>query len=218
MHNLPEPYSYIYPSEIFKNIAGKEVLCLAASGGQQSAIFGLLGANVTVFDITPGQLENDRKAADHYGYTIRTYEGDMRDLKVFADSCFNLVYQAISMVFIPDLQIVYKEVYRILKPGGYYKVEHSNPATSIIEETSWDGESYRIREPYKKGKISDPEAMEFRHRLEDIFNGLIESGFVIRRVCEDPRHHFPRKDARPGTLDHMYSWVQQYFSIIAQKQ
>ena len=36
-------------------LPGKEVLCLAGGGGQQSAAFALLGANVTVFDLSEGQ-------------------------------------------------------------------------------------------------------------------------------------------------------------------
>ena len=54
---LPEPMSCIFPSSIFADIEGKDVLCLAAGGGQQSAVFGLLGARVSVVDLAKGQLE-----------------------------------------------------------------------------------------------------------------------------------------------------------------
>ena len=40
---LPMPMTSIFPTKILKNVKGKKVLCLAAVGGQQSAIFGLLG-------------------------------------------------------------------------------------------------------------------------------------------------------------------------------
>ena len=50
----------------------KDVLCLAAGGGQQSAVFGLLGARVTVIDFTQGQLDGDITAAKHYGYPVET--------------------------------------------------------------------------------------------------------------------------------------------------
>jgi ubiquinone/menaquinone biosynthesis C-methylase UbiE len=144
---MTEPYAYLYPQEIFRDVAGKDVLCLAASGGQQSAIFGLLGANVTVYDLTPDQLENDKKAAEHYGYKINTVEGDMRDLSVFGDSSFDLVYQAISLVFVPDVKIVYREVYRILKQKGLYKVErHKHSGGNLL---GWRGLSDFM--PLQKG-------------------------------------------------------------------
>ena len=44
---------------------GDRVLCLAGGGGQQSVIYSLLGADVTVFDLTPEQLDRDRAAARH---------------------------------------------------------------------------------------------------------------------------------------------------------
>ncbi|MEZ4610359.1 MAG: hypothetical protein R2838_08975 [Caldilineaceae bacterium] len=40
------------PYGLLGDVAGKEVLCLAAGGGQQSAVLGVLGAHVTVVDIT----------------------------------------------------------------------------------------------------------------------------------------------------------------------
>src|SRR5579862_1851469 len=47
-------------------LAGKRVLCLASGGGKQSAMFALLGCQVTVLDISQDQLLRDRQAARHY--------------------------------------------------------------------------------------------------------------------------------------------------------
>ncbi len=214
---LPGPCACLYPRSVFQDVKGKRVLCLASGGGQQSAVFGLLGAEVTVLELTPAQLESDRKAAEHFGYNVKTVLGDMRDLSAFADSIFDIVYQAISIVFVPDVREVYREVARILMPGGMYRVGHCNPATQVVEETSWDGEGYRILEPYSGGCIQDAESMEFRHLLKDIFNGLIEAGLTIAHVEEYPRHLSPPAGAEPGTLDHMLGYVQNYFVIIARK-
>ena len=38
------------------------------------------GSNVTVLDLSETQLERDRLAASHYGHSIVTEQGDMRDL------------------------------------------------------------------------------------------------------------------------------------------
>lgn len=65
------------------SVAGKDVLCLACGGGRQSAAFALLGARVTVLDLSGGQLRRDQEAAAHYGVDIRTRQGDMRDLSCF---------------------------------------------------------------------------------------------------------------------------------------
>ena len=53
----------VFPRSLLKDVRGKEVLCLASGGGQQSAVFGLLGAQVTSLDISEGQLRGDKAAA-----------------------------------------------------------------------------------------------------------------------------------------------------------
>jgi len=214
---LPEPCRYVYPASLFANVAGMRVLCLAASGGQQSVVFGLLGARVTVLDLTEAQLAADREAAAHHGCQIATELGDMRDLSRFGDGTFDLVYQAISICFVPDVRVVYREVARVLGAGGLYRVEHCNPATELLDERSWNGQGYLLGGPYIPGPLPDDEVSEFRHSLSDVFNGLIETGFVIRGVWEDPRHLHHDPAAVPGTEDHMLSCAPMYFAVLGEK-
>ena len=215
--HLPEPYAYLYPAEVFKGLAGKDVLCLATGGGQQSAVFGLLGARVTVLDLTEEQLEADREAARKFGYEVKTVQGDMRDLSTLPEAGFDLVYQAISIVFVPSVEEVYRQVHRVLRPGGLYRVGHCNPATQPVEESTWDGEAYRIMKPYAERVIEDAESVEFRHYLSEIFNHLIGTGFEIRGVWEDPRHLARPSGAAPGTPEHCLEYVQNYFAVLARK-
>jgi SAM-dependent methyltransferase len=45
----------------------RTVLCLAAGGGQQGPLFASLGYEVTVVDLSPEQLEQDRATARRHG-------------------------------------------------------------------------------------------------------------------------------------------------------
>src|ERR687894_294918 len=58
------------PERRLGTVAGKDVLCLACGGGQQSVAFALLGAKVTVFDLSAAQLDRDRVAAAQVGVDI----------------------------------------------------------------------------------------------------------------------------------------------------
>jgi 2-polyprenyl-3-methyl-5-hydroxy-6-metoxy-1,4-benzoquinol methylase len=147
---VPAPLLEIYPVNVLADIEGKQILCLASGGGQQSAVFGLLGARVTVVDLVEGQLEGDVTAAAHYGYEVNTICADMRDLSQIGEGCFNLVFQAPSMAYIPDVRPVYAEVFRVLKPKGIYRVCFTNPATEFVDWNSWDGEGYRMTKPYSE--------------------------------------------------------------------
>src|SRR4051812_29546291 len=82
-------------------VRGANVLCLASGGGQQGPILAAAGANVTVFDNSQRQLDQDRAVADREGLLLRTELGDMRDLSVFGDETFDLIVHPISNLFCP---------------------------------------------------------------------------------------------------------------------
>ena len=222
----------------YADIKGKKVLCLASGGGNQSAMFSLLGADVTVVDISQGQLDADITAANHYGYTVKTVQCSMTDLSVFEDESFDIVHQPISICFVPDVALVYKEVFRVLKKGGLYHVDHINPATHPTSYENdidgWDGIGFRISSPYIGGPLrideNGNENMtcgevdgEFRHLFIDIFCKLTEAGFQIKYIWEDERNLVtalnPQNEIKPcdGSYDSSFSIVQRYINVLSSK-
>ena len=212
----PVPYDLyqIYPAYLLKDVAHKDVLCLAAGGGQQSAVFGLLGARVTVIDFTQGQLDGDITAARHYGYPVETLCANIRNLAEIEDASFDLVYQGPSMSWVPSVHEIYKGVSRIIRPGGQYRVDFGNPANHFWE---WDGECYRVTEPYSERifRYSDG-AFDFRHYLSNIFNGLVDNGFRIERV-EERSWTQPDIEAAPGSWTHEMAYNVS-FAVVAEKE
>ncbi len=218
----------IDPENMFGALAGKQVLCLATGGGQQSAMFGLLGAAVTVLDLSATQLQRDAEAATHYGYPVRTFQGDMRDLSMFADARFDLVYQAYSINFVPAVQSVFREVARVLRMGGLYQLQWANPFTQSVDDQAWDGETYLLHHPYIDGfetstyyptwDIEDadgswqqiPSPREFRHTLGTVVNELVANRFVITRLREATS---TAPNPAPGTWEHYQSVAPPYLTI-----
>ena len=132
------------------DLTGRRVLALAAGGGQQSAAFGLLGAEVTVFDLSDEMLARDRTTARHYGLTVTTIQGDVRDMSALATDDFDVVWQGHSLSFIPDIDVLYDGVVRVLRPGGMYHLSAWNPLAYGADER-WTGEGYMLREGYVEG-------------------------------------------------------------------
>ena len=210
------------------DVAGREVLCLAGGGGQQSAAFGLLGARVTVCDLSETQLERDRAAAAHYGLSVRTVQGDMRDLSAFDEGAFDIVWHPHSLNFVPDARRVFDEVARVLRPGGWYRLDCHNPFVMGIDERDWDGTGYPLNRPYVDGEqvvsrdsrwevwgedrscrmVEGPR--EFRHALGTVVNGLVERGFVLRRLWETVGTN---PHAAPGTWDHFMAVAPPHLSL-----
>lgn len=220
----------IDPEGILSEVKGKQVLCLATGGGQQSAMFGVLGANVTVFDLAPTQLQRDEEAARHYDYPIRTVQGDMRDLAVFSDAYFDLVYQAYSLNFVPSVEPVFRAVARVLRPGGLYQMQWANPFTQSVDDQAWDGETYLLHHPYIDGfetstyyptweieeddgrwrQVASPR--EFRHTLSTVVNQLVANGFLILRLKEALSEE---PNPEPGTWEHYKSVAPPYLTVWA---
>ena len=91
---------------------------LGLGGGQQAPILAAAGACVTVFDASDLQLQQDRMVAQRDGLEMQMVQGDMRDLSVFADASFDLVFHPISNLYVPDIQPVWRECFRVLRSGG----------------------------------------------------------------------------------------------------
>jgi SAM-dependent methyltransferase len=218
----------IDPHGLIDRVAGLRVLCLASGGGQQSAAFGLLGAHVTVFDLSETQLERDRAAAAHYGLTIRVQQGDMRDLSVLAPSSFDVVAQPHSINFVPDAVRVFDQVARVVRPGGLYRVDCANPFVMGIDERDWTGTCYPLSRVYEDGAEVEPAdprwevwdehgschrvrgPRQFRHSLGTMINGLTTRGFVVLGLWELLGTH---REAAPGTWDHFMQFAPPELSI-----
>src|SRR5438093_1019354 len=72
------------------DVGGRRLLCLAAGGGRQSVQYALLGAEVTVVDLSSEMLRIDREVAAERGLSIRTIEASMDDLAALRPASFDL--------------------------------------------------------------------------------------------------------------------------------
>ena len=182
------------PREWFPPIQGLKILGLACGGGQQGPVLAAAGAEVTIFDNSPAQLSRDREVADREGLDIRTAEGDMRDLSIFADEGFDLIFHPVSNLFIHEIRPVWKEAYRVLRRGGTILSGFMNPLFYLFD---WDdiekgnlNVSHKI--PYSDVETYGLEHLqkedrpaEFGHSLTDQLAGQIDAGFAIVGLYED---------------------------------
>ena len=118
------------------------------------------------------------------------------------------------MSWVPSVHEIYRGVSRIIRPGGRYRVDFGNPANHFWE---WDGEYYRVTEPYSEGVFRYPDgAFDFRHYLDDIFNGLVNNSFRIERV-EERAWTQPDIEATPGSWAHEMAYNVS-FAVVAEKE
>ena len=215
------------PYGVMGEVRGKDVLCLASGGGQQSAAFALLGAQVTVLDFSATQLERDRQALAHYGLQGRLIQGDMRDLSQFGADAFDVVWHAFSINFVPDSGQVFDQVTRVLRAGGLYRMQWHNPFMIDLSNYQEAVQGYVLRRPYADGEIQFEEAQwefetedgtvqrvegprEFNHTLSTVISGLIGRGFVIMGLWEELTRD---PQAAPGTWEHVKAVAPPWLTV-----
>ena len=186
------------PKDWYPDLNGCDVLCLASGGGQQGPILAAAGANVTVLDNSPKQLGQDRLVAERDSLAIATVEGDMADLSMFADGSFGLIVHPVSNTFVPDVRPVWREAFRVLRPGGVLLAGFTKPEIylfdwELADRTGIFQVKYKLPysdvtdlpEEQKERIMSKGEPLEFSHTLDDQIGGQIDAGFVITGFFED---------------------------------
>ena len=186
------------PMDWFPKLVGTPTLCLASGGGQQGPILAAAGADVTVFDNSPRQLEQDAFVAERDGLNLKTIQGDMADLSCFADASFDLIFHPCSNCFVPKILPVWRECYRVLRHGGQLLAGVCNPVRWIFEDSRHNNGVLTVRYPVphsdvddlteedRKARIVDKlDLLEFAHSLDDQIGGQIAAGFVVTGFFED---------------------------------
>jgi SAM-dependent methyltransferase len=178
------PKSWFPPS-----IKGLKLLGLASGGGQQMPIFAALGAEVTVLDYSLKQLESERLVAAREGYHIEIVRADMTKRLPFDDNTFDIIFHPVSNSYVEQVKPIFKECYRILKPGGIFIGGYDNGINYISD----DEHTITNRFPFNplvnpdqmKALLDSDNGVQFSHTLAEQIGGQLEAGFILTHLYED---------------------------------
>lgn len=100
--------------------------------------------------------------------------------------------------FIDNVEKVWSECYRVLKPGGVLIAGFGNPVSYIFDLYEWEKNNKLIVKnsiPYSdieqlpkeqlEERIQTKDTLEFGHSLQSQIGGQIDAGFVISGFYED---------------------------------
>lgn len=180
------------PHEWFPELKGLKILGLASGGGQQGPILATLGADVTIFDNSERQLLQDKTLSDKFDLNIKTVQGDMKDLSVFTDNSFDLIFNPCSILFVDNILPVWKECFRVLKPKGILMSGLINPISFQLDDENLNliyKQPFSTLQSLPTEKLEelkmDNEALEFGHSLTDQIGGQLDAGFILTGIYED---------------------------------
>jgi SAM-dependent methyltransferase len=179
------------------DVHGKRVLEVGCGGGQNAIALAKWGAICTAIDPSTAQLAHARRLAREQGVDVHFASGIAENLGAFAEESFDLVLSSYAFGYVTDLILAYQEARRVLVPGGILVFCLSHPwfqavgwylaggpdapevdnyaAWPVLEEWDWsfeDGVAARLR--------------SYERPLGQIVNELIDAGFVLERLLEQP--------------------------------
>jgi 2-polyprenyl-3-methyl-5-hydroxy-6-metoxy-1,4-benzoquinol methylase len=183
------------PNAWLEPLAGSRVLCLAAGGGHQGPLLAAAGAKVTVADFSDAQLAIDRAVAEREGLDLQVRQCDMRAVGDAGE--FDLVVNPCSVNFCPEVYQVWREAWRVLRPGGSLIAGLINPVNYLFDEYQLANGKFVVRSlspgpavntasagPCREVDTS-PLPLEFAHSLTDLVGGQLAAGFRLVNLFED---------------------------------
>ena len=166
------------------------MLGLASGGGQQCPIFAAAGAQVTVLDYTPAQLESERLVADREGYDVTIVKADMTKPLPFPDSAFDLLFHPVSDCYIEEIAPLYRECARVLRQGGVFLGGFDNGINYIVngDETAIENEMpfNPLKNEAQMRRLEEDDCeIQFSHFFGETVSALLKAGFTLTDIYDD---------------------------------
>ena len=169
-------------------VAGKHVLDMGCGNGWYSETLRDRGATVVAFDVSETMLY---RAKERLGKTVPLFHQSLDRTYDFArDAEFDLAIAPLCLSYVPDLRPVYREVARVLKPGGAFVFSTHHPANDYSRHSEGDYHETRLLTE----RWSWLGEMQFYRRpLQEILDPLWEAGLILERFVEAiPTEEFAR--------------------------
>lgn len=141
---------------LWRDIAGKRVLDAGCGGGWLTRVVAAEGARVSAVDFSPamiaGARELDRGSGGEY------HVANLCDLRVFADSEFDLIVSHCCLQDVRDFRTAVRELARVLRRGGQLIL-------SVVHPWTWQHGAHwgplALGEPFS-GRLDNPQYLTER--------------------------------------------------------
>lgn len=185
----------------FDTYAGIRVANICGSCGKKAIPLAILGADVTIFDISEDNKRYAVEVAEHANVYIDFQVGDVLeiDLEKYGQS-FDVVFMEGGILhYFHDIHQFMGIMHALLKPGGkmicsdfhpFTKIsdllDFGHPSMNYFSEDIFEGEMAHARFYPEEIRTQMPKCSYRKYTISEIVNGIIGAGFVLERFDEHP--------------------------------
>ncbi len=193
----------------FDSFEGVRIANICGSCGKKAVPLALLGADVTVFDISAENCRYASELAAAAGVRIDYQVGDVLEIDMARyGGCFDVVFMEGGILhYFHDIGQFMSIMHKLLKPSGklicsdfhpFTKISDSlelqTPTMSYFSTDVYEGEMAHARFYEEEIRRGFPKCSYRKYTVSEIINAVLDAGFVLRRFDEHPawtKPHLP---------------------------
>ena len=188
-------------AQYFDSFEGIKVANICGSCGKKAIPLALLGAEVTVFDISEDNKKYASEVAEAAGASINYVVGDVLEIEKEAFyGTFDVVFMEGGILhYFHDIHEFMQIMYGLLKKDGklicsdfhpFQKISDilnfEQPVMDYFSTEVFEGEMAHARFYEEEIRKQMPKCSYRKYTISEIINGIIRSGFVLEQFDEHP--------------------------------
>lgn len=193
-----------YYKEDLGNVSGKSIANLLGSGGIRAVALAVLGADVTIVDISEENARYAKELSKAANVNLNYIVSDLFDIPIEEmKSQFDIVFMEFGILhYFSDLEKLANIIFVLLKQNGKLILRDFHPFSKVVDVNEKEGtlilkESYfdkslRFNSVAYEGFFPEEEQDSFpktnlrKWTFSEIITSFAQQGFIIKKMYEEP--------------------------------
>lgn len=198
-------YGFDVPREdslrLLGQVEGKRILDLGCGTGHNAIALARAGAKVIAVDASSDQIADARAACEREGVKVELHHAPLAELAFIRADTIDAVVSAHGLAAVDDLDRVFRQVDRVLRPEHHFVLSLPHPAFAVVDPN--DPER-RVTRSYWDPAPLGGEQPEVPRTIGALFTSLGRANFRVDMVIEpEPTSNGPRSSGWTDTMRYL---------------